>query len=85
MTPAVTRAGFHCRILMGWYAARDGGTRSKGTMFFVLHTHGPWMTGRWVGSSYDGELVTGLGAVGESEAEARDLIARQKESGTHVP
>src|SRR5258708_7093671 len=43
------------QILMGWYAARDGGTRSKGTMFFVLHTHGQWMTGRWVGSSYDGE------------------------------
>jgi transcriptional regulator with XRE-family HTH domain len=25
-------------ILMGWYAADDGATRSKGTMYFVLHS-----------------------------------------------
>jgi len=73
------------QILMGWYAARDGGTRSKGTMYFVLHNHGQWMTGRWVGASYDGDLVTGLGAMGKSEQEVKDLIAVQKESGTHVP
>jgi hypothetical protein len=33
--------------------------RSKGTMFFTLHQHGTRMTGRWVGLSYDGPIVTG--------------------------
>lgn len=71
-------------ILMGWYAANDGGTRSKGTMYFVVHTHGLRMTGRWVGLSYDGEIVTGLGAMAKTEDEARMLIGAQKEAGTHV-
>ena len=48
-------------LLMGWYASTDGGVRSKGTMYFVLHPHGQQMTGRWVGLSYDGNIVTGWG------------------------
>ena len=40
-------------------------------MYFVLHTHGQWMTGRWVGQSYDGEIVTGWGAMAKSENEAK--------------
>lgn len=71
-------------ILMGWYAALDGGTRSKGTMYFVIHPHGLQMTGRWVGLSYDGEIVTGFGAMGKSESEARELIRKQKDAGTRV-
>lgn len=66
-------------ILMGWYAANDGSVRSKGTMYFVLHPHGVSMTGRWVGLSYDGKIMTGWGAMGKSEADARDLIAQLKE------
>jgi transcriptional regulator with XRE-family HTH domain len=72
-------------VLMGWYAARDGGTRSKGTLYFHLHPHGLRMTGRWVGLSYDGEIVTGYGAVAKSETEVRELITIQKEAGTRVP
>jgi hypothetical protein len=64
---------------MGWYAANDGSVRSKGTMYFVLHPHGISMTGRWVGLSYDGKIVTGWGAMGKSEVDARDLIAQLKE------
>jgi hypothetical protein len=44
---------------MGWYAASDGSVRSKGTMYFVMHPHGIHATGRWVGLSYDGNIVTG--------------------------
>jgi transcriptional regulator with XRE-family HTH domain len=69
-------------ILMGWYAANDGSVRSKGTMYFVLHPHGISMTGRWVGLSYDGKIVTGWGAMGKSEETARDLIAQLKEPAT---
>ncbi|NJP27833.1 helix-turn-helix transcriptional regulator [Microbispora hainanensis] len=66
-------------ILMGWYAANDGSVRSKGTMYFVLHTHGINMAGRWVGLSYDGQIMTGWGSMAKTEDEARDLIAELKE------
>lgn len=59
---------------MGWYAANDQSVRSKGTMYFVLHPHGQQITGRWVGLSYDGKVVTGWGAMAHTEAEARQLI-----------
>jgi transcriptional regulator with XRE-family HTH domain len=66
-------------ILMGWYAANDGAVRSKGTMYFVLHAHGINMSGRWVGLSYDGAVMTGWGAIAKIEQEARSLIAELKE------
>jgi hypothetical protein len=50
-------------VLMGWYAATDGSVRSKGTMYFALHPHGQRMSGRWVGMSYDGKVVSGWGAM----------------------
>ncbi len=65
-------------ILMGWYAASDGSVRSKGTMYFVLHPHGITMSGRWVGLSYDGAIVTGWGGMGRSEDEARGIINKLK-------
>jgi transcriptional regulator with XRE-family HTH domain len=65
-------------ILMGWYAAADGSVRSKGTMYFVLHPHGLAMQGRWVGLSYDGTIVTGYGAMGKSEEDARTQIEHLK-------
>jgi hypothetical protein len=68
-------------ILMGWYAALDGGVRSKGTMYFVLHPHGQKMSGRWVGLSYDGRIVTGWGGMAHSGEEASGLIAELKERG----
>ena len=68
-------------ILMGWYAANDGPVRSKGTMYFVLHPQGLSMTGRWVGLSYDGRIVTGWASMAKGEDEARELVAKLKESG----
>src|SRR5215204_4933702 len=59
-------------ILMGWYAASDGSVRSKGTMYFVMHPHGISATGRWVGLSYDGNIVTGWSSMARTEADARD-------------
>jgi transcriptional regulator with XRE-family HTH domain len=87
---SVEEGGYHWRgelrlwdneILMGWYAALDGGVRSKGTMYFVLHPHGQQMAGRWVGLSYDGKIVTGWGAMARGEQEASDAIAELKERG----
>ena len=61
-------------ILMGWYVATEGAIRSKGTVYFHLHQHGQQATGRWVGLSYDGPIVTGWAALAKSEAEVRDVL-----------
>jgi transcriptional regulator with XRE-family HTH domain len=66
-------------ILMGWYAASDGSVRSKGTMYFVMHPHGIHATGRWVGLSYDGNIVTGWSSMARTEADARELVGELKE------
>lgn len=84
---AVEDGGYHWKgelrlwdneILMGWYAASDGSVRSKGTMYFALHPHGLVMTGRWVGLSYDGKVITGWGAMAKDEAGARGVIDQLK-------
>jgi transcriptional regulator with XRE-family HTH domain len=66
-------------ILLGWYAANDGSVRSKGTMYFVMHPHGINATGRWVGLSYDGNVVTGWSSMARTEAEAMELVGELKE------
>jgi transcriptional regulator with XRE-family HTH domain len=65
-------------ILMGWYAADDQAIRSKGTMYLVLHPHGQSMTGRWVGLSFDGALVTGWSAMAKTQEEADRLMHELK-------
>jgi transcriptional regulator with XRE-family HTH domain len=69
-------------ILMGWYASIDSSVRSKGTLYFVLHPQGRQMTGRWVGLSYDGQTITGLGTMARTEDDARTLIDSLKEPDT---
>ncbi|WP_189336297.1 helix-turn-helix transcriptional regulator [Actinoplanes ianthinogenes] len=66
-------------ILMGWYVADEGAVRSKGTLYFVLHQHGTHMTGRWVGLSHDGPVITGWGAMARTEDEAVALVHQLKE------
>jgi hypothetical protein len=72
----VEEGGYHWRgelrlwdneILMGWYAANDGSVRPKGTMYFVLLPRGLSVAGRWVGLSYDGDIVTGWGGIAKTE------------------
>lgn len=67
---------------MGWYAADDGATRSKGTMYFVIHTQGLQMVGRWVGLSYDGKVVSGYAAVAKDEDQARELVEGMRHGKT---
>jgi len=61
-------------ILMGWYTADEGAVRSKGTLYFVLHQHGIHATGRWVGLSYDGPIITGWSALARAEDEVVALM-----------
>jgi transcriptional regulator with XRE-family HTH domain len=73
------------QVLMGWYAAADGNVLSKGTMFFVLHAHGEYAEGRWVGLSYDGPIVTGFAALARTADNAQTVILRLIDSGRALP
>jgi transcriptional regulator with XRE-family HTH domain len=68
-------------ILMGWYVADEGPVRSKGTFYFVLHPHGVSLSGRWVGLSYDGKIMSGWGGMGRTEEAARGVIEELKTHG----
>jgi hypothetical protein len=48
-------------------------------MYFALHQHGQHMTGRWVGLSYDGPIVTGWGAIARTEEEVLALMNELRE------
>ncbi|TQM02139.1 helix-turn-helix transcriptional regulator [Pseudonocardia kunmingensis] len=60
--------------LIGWYVADESAVRSKGSLYFSLHPHGLHATGRWVGLSYDGPIVSGWAALARTEDEAITLI-----------
>jgi transcriptional regulator with XRE-family HTH domain len=72
-------------VLMGWYVATEGAVRSKGTMYFALHQHGQRMTGRWVGLSYDGPIITGWGTIARTEVEVLALMDELREKGKVAP
>ncbi len=60
--------------LVGWYHSTDAAVRSKGTLYLSLNPHGDCAWGRWVGMSYDGPVVTGLGAIARTEQLAVQAI-----------
>jgi transcriptional regulator with XRE-family HTH domain len=68
--------------LIGWYRSTDAAVRSKGSLYLALHPHGTYAWGRWVGMSYDGEVITGWGAIARTDDEAhrvvKDLISTEK-------
>jgi transcriptional regulator with XRE-family HTH domain len=66
------------RTLIGWYAANDGGVASKGSLYFGLHTHGDIARGIWTGTSRDGDLLSGWGALGSSEDQVVQLVRELK-------
>lgn len=67
-------------LLIGWYAANDGGVASKGTLYFGMHTHGHTALGIWTGTSHDGDLLSGWGALGGTEDQAVKLVTDLKKT-----
>lgn len=67
--------------LMGWYRSTDAAVRSKGTLYFALHTHGTHAWGRWVGMSYDGEVITGWGAIARTNEHVEQVVSNLLASG----
>ena len=60
--------------LIGWYRSTDAAVRSKGALYLALHPHGTHAWGRWVGMSYDGEVITGYGGMARTEDEAHKVV-----------
>jgi transcriptional regulator with XRE-family HTH domain len=60
--------------LIGWYRSTDAAVRSKGALYLALHPHGTHAWGRWVGMSYDGEVITGWGGMARSEEQAHKVV-----------
>jgi transcriptional regulator with XRE-family HTH domain len=60
--------------LIGWYRSTDAAVRSKGALYLALHPHGTYAWGRWVGMSYDGEVITGWGGMARTEEEAHKVV-----------
>lgn len=60
--------------LIGWYRGADGGVRSKGAMYFAIHPQGQHARGRWVGQSYDGDVITGHASLARTKSVAEDLL-----------
>lgn len=58
--------------LMGWYAASDGASRSKGTLIFTLNPQGLHAHGLRTGISSDG-LLTGRGGMARDKAKALEI------------
>ena len=69
---------FDDEALIGWYAANEEAVRSKGSMFFALHTHGRRAVGRWVGKSHDGSVMSGVAAMARTEDDVMALIDEQR-------
>jgi hypothetical protein len=66
--------------LMGWYHATDAAVRSKGTIYFALHPQGTHAWGRWVGMSYDGPVISGLGAMARTQERVETVIRKRLEA-----
>ena len=60
--------------LIGWYHSTDAAVRSKGTLYLSLQPHGDCAWGRWVGMSYDGPVVSGLGSIARTEELATQVV-----------
>jgi uncharacterized protein (UPF0548 family) len=43
-------------------------------MYLALHQHGTCSWGRWVGRSYDGQVVSGWEAIARTEDQAHQVV-----------
>ncbi|MBO0872099.1 MAG: helix-turn-helix transcriptional regulator [Pseudonocardia sp.] len=60
--------------LIGWYRSTDAAVRSKGSLYLALHQHGTYAWGRWVGMSYDGQVITGWGGIARTQGEVERVV-----------
>jgi len=62
---------FQGRNVMGWFfAKKEESNTSKGIMYFSYFSPRKIFWGSWVGSAYDGELVSGYAVIGKDRTTA---------------
>lgn len=67
---------FQGRNLMGWwFPKKEENNSSKGIMYMTYLSQQKKFVGQWVGSAYDGELVTGFVVLKKDRSEARKHLA----------
>jgi transcriptional regulator with XRE-family HTH domain len=71
--------------LIGWYRSIDQAVRSKGALYLALHPHGDHAWGRWLGMSYDGEVVTGWGCLARTQEHAQKVVQDLIDRDTATP
>lgn len=66
---------FHGKSLMGWYfPLKEENITSKGIMFLTYSSAKRIFWGKWVGSSYDGDLSNGFVVISRSKTESLRLL-----------
>ena len=63
------------RYLVGWYfALPKENNSSQGSLFFNYRSQQEIFYGKWVGASYDGDMVTGYAVIGRAQDECRGMV-----------
>ena len=75
---------FHAKTLMGWYKPLPSeNNTSKGIMYFSYFAPRKIFYGQWVGSSYDGDFITGYLVISNSRGNSISLLNRMCENYNH--
>ena len=66
---------YHGRDLMGWYFSKQSEQNTnKGIMYFNYDGSKKVFVGVWVGSSYDGPLLSGFGVISKTKDQALEIL-----------
>lgn len=66
---------FQGRSVMGWYFPKRGeNNASRGILYMTHISQRKVFIGKWVGTAYDGELVTGFVVIGKDRTSARQEL-----------
>lgn len=66
-------------VAIGSYEAVEPHMRYAGSLYYVVHSSGNFMYGRWVGLSFDSELASGLSVLARSPDVSEEQFTRLKD------
>jgi transcriptional regulator with XRE-family HTH domain len=76
---------FDNQYLLGAYIAREPNVRSKGCLYLVIHQSGRFISGQWIGCSYDGDWGRGLVVMARDRKRLLQLMKRHREEIPNMP
>lgn len=66
---------FHGRSVMGWwFPKKEENSASKGILYMTYISQRKIFIGKWVGTAYDGELLSGFVVIGKDRTVAREEL-----------